>query len=556
MHRNFFWFEQQIAQLKEDLIASRVQSVFTVRKNEAVLDLEHAQERFLLHISVDVRFPYLLKGAARNFRQPKFNLFPELSGQVIRHIEIIPFDKQVRITTDDFIMDAIFYGTDPNIHLYDKQRRLTGSFKQRPPAALPKEIKTRFDFRKAQTESLMALFKQEPKQKWSFALKRHFHALSGSLYKEILFRSGLEPDTLLEAISPRQITDLNRLFHRLGQELKTGRAFLYYKNDMIQSVSLIELTHLNALQEVRSETYDSLNKAWWKFISLAQDHAKAEHVRTLCRNGLQKRQRYLERSLQKMKQAEDLQARKALAELKGNLLLTFQKEVQPGASSVTLKNIFSEPAEPITIKLNPAKSVIENATRYFNKYKQMEQQKEVAEIKKSTLQTELRRLIKIKNELESARPSKISAIYKQLIQMKIVQDTTSPLAAVKGDDLQFAFKRVILEQDWDIYIGKNGPNNDLLTFEFAHKWDLWLHTQGVPGSHVIIRLPRKNVQPPRSVIERAAAIAASNSKARFSASVPVMVTEVRYVSRIRKAPPGKVSVRNEEILFVEPLHLN
>jgi predicted ribosome quality control (RQC) complex YloA/Tae2 family protein len=256
-----------------------------------------------------------------------------------------------------------------------------------------------------------------------------------------------------------------------------------------------------------------------------------------------------------MREAENLQARKELAELKGNLLLTFQNEIRPGATEVTLKNIFSETSESIRIKLNPAKSVIENATRYFSKYKQMDKQKEVARIKKDTLEAELKRVSGIRNELQSARPARVQAIYKQLIQMKIVQDATSPAAAGKGD-LQFAFKRVILEQDWDIYIGKNGPNNDLLTFEFAHKWDLWLHAQGVPGSHVIIRLPHKHIQPPRTVIERAAAIAAANSKARFSASVPVMLTEVRFVSRIRKALPGTVSVRNEEILFVEPLHLN
>ena len=556
MHRNFFWFEQQIIRLQNEISAGRVLSAFTVRKNEAVLELEHSEERFLLHISVDVRFPYLLKGAARNFRQPKFNLFPELTGQHIQRLEIIPFDKHVRIQLDDFTMDMIFYGANPNIHLYDKERRRIASFKQRPESAAPPPPgKARFDFRHTEPRQLAALCKQEPKQKWSFALKRHFYALSGSLYKELLFRSGVHPDTQLEAISSHQIGALSALFKQVAAECNSGQAFLYYRNDAILSASLVELTHLNAEPELRAERFDSINKAWWKFISLAQDKTKTDHLRALCRNALQKRQRYLERSLQKMTEAADLRARKELAELKGNLLLTFQHEIEAGASAVTLKNIFSDQAETIQIKLNPAKSVVENATRYFTKYKQMDKQKEVAAIKQSTLRMELNRIAGLQEELENARPAKVNAVYKQLIQMKMVQEAASTSAVQKGD-LQFAFKRVILEQDWDIFIGKNGANNDLLTFEFAHKWDLWLHAQGVPGSHVIIRLPGKNVQPPRRVIERAAAIAASNSKARFSASVPVMVTEVRFVSRIRKALPGTVSVRNEEVLFVEPLHLN
>ncbi len=281
-------------------------------------------------------------------------------------------------------MDMIFYGANPNIHLYDKERRRIASFKQRPESAAPPPPgKARFDFRHTEPRQLAALCKQEPKQKWSFALKRHFYALSGSLYKELLFRSGVHPDTHLEAISSHQIGALSALFKQVAAECNSGQAFLYYQNEAILAASLVELTHLNAEPELRVERFDSINKAWWKFISLAQDKTKTDHLRALCRNAIQKRQRYLERSLQKMTEAADLRARKELAELKGNLLLTFQHEIEAGASAVTLKNIFSEQAETIQIKLNPAKSVVENATRYFTKYKQMDKQKEVAAIKQS-----------------------------------------------------------------------------------------------------------------------------------------------------------------------------
>ncbi len=38
-----------------------------------------------------------------------------------------------------------------------------------------------------------------------------------------------------------------------------------------------------------------------------------------------------------------------------------------------------------------------------------------------------------------------------------------------------------------IYVGKNNKQNDYLTLRFAHKEDLWLHIQNMPGSHVIIK---------------------------------------------------------------------
>jgi predicted ribosome quality control (RQC) complex YloA/Tae2 family protein len=101
-------------------------------------------------------------------------------------------------------------------------------------------------------------------------------------------------------------------------------------------------------------------------------------------------------------------------------------------------------------------------------------------------------------------------------------------------------------------IGKNADNNDLLTFKFARKYDIWLHAQGVSGSHVVIRLPNKTTDPPMDIIKQAASIAAYFSSAKNSAMVPVNYTSVRYVRKPRKSSPGTALITNSKTIFVEP----
>ncbi len=57
---------------------------------------------------------------------------------------------------------------------------------------------------------------------------------------------------------------------------------------------------------------------------------------------------------------------------------------------------------------------------------------------------------------------------------------------------------------------------------------------------------------PRAVLEKAAALAALNSKARHSQIVPVIYTEKRYVRKPRKAPVGTAVCLRDQSLFVEP----
>jgi len=114
------------------------------------------------------------------------------------------------------------------------------------------------------------------------------------------------------------------------------------------------------------------------------------------------------------------------------------------------------------------------------------------------------------------------------------------------------FRRYLVAGRWEVWVGRSSEENDDLTHRASHPRDLWLHAQGVAGSHVILRTSGRPDQVPRKVLEGAAALAAWHSKARNSGLVPVIYTERRYVRKPRKAPAGVAVCLQEKNLFVEP----
>ena len=59
-------------------------------------------------------------------------------------------------------------------------------------------------------------------------------------------------------------------------------------------------------------------------------------------------------------------------------------------------------------------------------------------------------------------------------------------------------------------------------------------------------------EPPRGVVEKAAALAALHSKARNASLVAVVWTEKRYVRKPRKSPPGLAVTLRDQTVMVTP----
>ncbi len=229
----------------------------------------------------------------------------------------------------------------------------------------------------------------------------------------------------------------------------------------------------------------------------------------------------------------------------GNILMASLHEIAepgPGRSpeTVTLHDFYRD--QPITLKLKPDISPQKNAEGYYRKSKneriedehladQMaRREQEIADLRAqqilvATLQglKELRKFAKA-NDLLADSPA-----------------TTDPLEL---------FKHVEIE-GFRILIGRNAKNNDLLTQRHSFKDDLWLHARDVTGSHVLVKY-RAGKPFPKTVIERAAELAAWYSKRRTDSLCPVIVTPKKFVRKLKGLAEGQVVVEKESVIMVVP----
>jgi hypothetical protein len=121
----------------------------------------------------------------------------------------------------------------------------------------------------------------------------------------------------------------------------------------------------------------------------------------------------------------------------------------------------------------------------------------------------------------------------------------------RKDGKGVAFRSVMVD-GFEVLIGKGDAENDQLTFKVADNLDFWLHVASHAGSHVVIRNPDKLSELPRSVLERAAELAAYHSKARDGGKVEVHLARIADISKPRGFAAGKVILKKWVGLRVYP----
>jgi predicted ribosome quality control (RQC) complex YloA/Tae2 family protein len=104
---------------------------------------------------------------------------------------------------------------------------------------------------------------------------------------------------------------------------------------------------------------------------------------------------------------------------------------------------------------------------------------------------------------------------------------------------------------YEILVGRGGKENDYLTFRVAKSFDFWFHAADYPGSHVVLRNPKRKPPPPRAITE-AAQLAAKFSQARSSPKVAVNYCERKNVTKMKGFAPGQVRLSSFKTVMVEP----
>ena len=260
--------------------------------------------------------------------------------------------------------------------------------------------------------------------------------------------------------------------------------------------------------------------------------------------------KYTNRASKRIKiQQENLEKAKEKEKLKsiGELITANIYKIKYGDESVIVQNYFSDSLEEINIKLDPKLSPSKNAQYYFNKYRKLITSQNIAIkiIKQS--EDELKYLDSIFDFIvRSDTDNDLLEITQELSDVGYIKNKSKVIKKSKISEP----KKYISSDGYTILCGKNNNQNDILTTKKAAKNDIWLHTQNIPGSHVIIITNGTTV--PNSTIEQACLIASVNSKAHNQTLVAVDYTHIKNVKKPKGAKPGMVIFDNYKTAFIKP----
>jgi predicted ribosome quality control (RQC) complex YloA/Tae2 family protein len=237
-----------------------------------------------------------------------------------------------------------------------------------------------------------------------------------------------------------------------------------------------------------------------------------------------------------------------------DLLMAHLHEWQPGLKSITLADFAT--GKPVKIKLNPEKNAVQNAQALYKNNQKLKRAKGAVVPLLAEVDAEINYLAQVQtalNQLESARAvadlPALEEIREELIQQNyLIAERQRDRTKVDQDSQPY---RYTAPSGCELWVGRNNRQNDELTFRTAVDYDLWFHTQEIPGSHVLLRL-----EPGAIALEQdlqfAADLASYYSQARESEQVPVVYTKPNHVYKPKGAKPGMAIYKQETIIWGRP----
>lgn len=319
-------------------------------------------------------------------------------------------------------------------------------------------------------------------------------------------------------------------------------------DERLAQLGRMEGDELTSIDPLADSDFDS--KKHTSLCEKVLEERLLEQVQRTLRQQIDQRAKKLQRLVWTLegdlKQAEQHEDARSLADL----LAAHLHELKQGMESVALTDY--EGVARI-VELDPALSPAVNLDRWYKKAAKSERALEQVRERLGKSNNELASLAKRAEALDSiADTAKLDAWleFAATHELDVVPAAPKPASERGKPDASRLPYWEFRIGSWELRVGRSAKDNDVLISKYAHGRDLWLHAQGVTGSHVVIRCAGKTV--PKDVIEDAARVAAFYSKSKTSATVPVLLVERRYVRKPRKSPPGTVTVERAKTLFVEP----
>lgn len=233
----------------------------------------------------------------------------------------------------------------------------------------------------------------------------------------------------------------------------------------------------------------------------------------------------------------------------GELITSNLYRLKDNTESATLENYYDNNT-PITIPMDKSISPNKNAEKYFKKYNKLKNTLEIVSVQKKETEKELNYIESIVFSIENAKTiSDLEDIFDEISENLITSKSKKNVKQKNSKKVSFKDNLLKYEiNEFTVLVGKNNRQNDELTLKIASKDDYWFHTQGIHGSHVILKTEGKEVD--ENTIFQCAKLAVKHSKAKLSSNVPVDYCLVKFVKKPNSAKPGMVVYTNYKTLYV------
>lgn len=379
-----------------------------------------------------------------------------------------------------------------------------------------------------------------------------YRGLSAVLARSMLAQSQIDWDASTPAISSAQ---WQQLFQAWQFWLKTLEAKAFVPQWTKTGYSVIDWTHYPeiaspgtvptiSLQTLLQEYYrDRLAEQAFQQLH----HQLQQRLQAMLERLQGKRQAFADRLVQ----ADDTEAVRQQADL----LMAHLQEWRPGMTQIELTDF--EHQTPVTIPLSPEKNAVQNAQALYKKHQKLKRSRGAILPLLEAVQAEIDYLEQVRStiaQLETYQTTTdltaLEEIRDELVNAGYMTTTTYHRASPSADSAAQPHC-LTSPSGYEILIGRNNRQNDQLTFRTATPYDLWFHTQQIPGSHVLLRLPAGSEPSPED-LQLTADLAAYFSQARHSQQAPIVYTQPKHVYKPKGAKPGMVLYKYETILWGQP----
>ena len=553
MINNYYTLLALARSIDESFSGWTVDTPFTQRRNELVIPMGPAGEEpsNSLIVSCEPSANFLaVKTSVSRAARNSTDIFGTITGGRIRSCGIHPADRIISLSFDnEQTLLFRFFGSRANAFCLDQTHDVVETFlrdrdaERTPEYPFPKESQLSLD------DVVAICRKDDPQSSIEKLLRRSYPTLGPILTREFLFRSSVSPDTSVTALPDGTIRSLTRSFGIFLEELvERPSPRIILQDGSPLHFSLLPLHHLAASEE---ESQTSLSRGILRYLSSQkrQDSFLSQKKEVL---------RSLDQELEKTSQAEQAVAGAILGEEEIQMLERYGKIIHAnlstlakGMTSLDVNDPFETNDISRSIPLEPAISPARNAERYFDRAKKARERKQETERKRRDLHRRIDELRTLEKKMEEVVDTE--GLRSFIDEHRGALPRAGALTGgIAKEPPRPPFRVYTVSGGFDVWVGKNSANNDLLTTRHTAKNDLWFHARGVGGSHVVLKAGSGKGEIPKQAIHAAAAIAAHYSKMKKARHVAVSMCLGKFVRKPRKAPVGTVTMEREEVLFVDP----